>query len=246
MTQMYECKNLLNCDKADNKVQITLGPGEEPKCPDCQSELKPVGGAAKKAAAQANTPAASESSPILKVAIATVIGVAVLGGGGLFFFSNSKPTEKEPVVVAEQPTAKPAREMLSQMAALQMDCEQLRQAGDTQAERVCSFAAARALVDSAGMNLLKKDFKLAEENLELALQRAPDFFYTHLRFAELYSLRGEISLAFVSIDKALQAEPAIALEVSKSSDLQKLMSDTEFGPKVSTLIDAAKAKMEGK
>lgn len=250
MSNQYICKNKLNCGKADDEEVIEIELGMEPHCPECNSALTSMDGTGSEGGSL-EAGLSNRKPLIIGASVVTVLVAAIASALTLGVFESSNETSQEPpTVAAASPTPavpEPAPSASgSQLNAMQMDCDTLRQSGDKMADKVCSFVAARALVDAAGMNLVKKDYKLAEENLGLALERAPDFFYVHLRYAELFSQRQEFQRSFDSLKKAVELEPGIAAQVMTSSELEALFLDQQYGARARDLIKSSGNAMADK
>jgi hypothetical protein len=80
-----KCINFGGCNKADSKEVMTIPEGDEFVCPDCEKSLMPAGGGAKGGSG-------GGGKLPLKVILASVLGIGVIGAIVAFVIGHNSPT----------------------------------------------------------------------------------------------------------------------------------------------------------
>ncbi|WP_374489910.1 tetratricopeptide repeat protein [Zoogloea sp.] len=231
----YKCPNLGECDHANIGKIFEHAPGEELKCPGCNTLLTPV--------AAPDASGSGGKTPALIAAGAAVL-VALAGGGYYLTRGSSKAPEAPPPAsapIAEQaPTAQPAipptpvtapgiAPSESETKALRQESQDKLTSGDaTSAEQASNKAAANEMLKLAIAKMAQGKLDEAEKDLLEARARDPKQSLVSYNLAILRLKQGRRDDALKEFEASFMAGFSYFDKMDQDHDLDAMRKDTRF------------------
>lgn len=233
----YKCPTLGDCDKANAGEIFERSPGEDMRCPGCNTLLD-----------QVNTPTGGSQGSISKpvIAGAVVAAIAVLAGTGYFFMGRG--AESEPAVVAQSPSLEPlpasapAAESVAaapQAGGISPDEEETRalrakgesdlKTGDAAAaEQSSNKAAANEMLKLAIAKMSQGKLDEAEKSLASARELDPKQSLVSYNMGVLRLKQGRTDDALKEFEASFMAGFAYFDKMAQDPDLDSMRKDPRF------------------
>ncbi len=238
----YKCPTLGDCDRANAGEVFERAPGEELKCPTCNTLLEPV------PEAKSSARAAGKGSSTAMIAVG-VIALLAAGGGGYYYFSTPAVTPTTQVAVptpaveapppsAAAPTPPPVAEAEKGTgiapsaeetdAAIKGSAKKLAAGEMTGAERDASRAASNEMIKLAIAEMAQGKLDAAEKTLADARARDPKQSLVYYNTAILRMRQGRVDDALKEMEACFMAGFNYFDEMDKDTDLDDLRRNPRF------------------
>ncbi|QEZ44884.1 tetratricopeptide repeat protein [Cupriavidus oxalaticus] len=234
----YKCPTLGDCDKANAGEIFERSPGEDLRCPGCNTLLD-----------QVNTPSGGSQGGVSKpvIAGAVVAAVAVMAGAGYFFMGRG--AESAPAVVAEAPATEassasaPAVGPVATGAAPaggigpdEAETKALRAKGETDlrtgdaaaAELSSNKAAANEMLKLAIARMSQGKLDEAEKTLTSARELDPKQSLVPYNMAVLRLKQGRTEDALKEFEASFMAGFPYFDKMDQDPDLDSMRKDPRF------------------
>lgn len=234
----YKCPTLGDCDKANAGEIFERAPGEDLRCPGCNTLLD-----------QVNTPSGGSQGGVSKpvIAGAVVAAVAVMAGAGYFFMGRG--AESAPAVVAEAPATEassasvPAVEPMAMGAAPtggigpdEEETKALRAKGEIDlrtgdaaaAEQSSNKAAANEMLKLAIARMSQGKLDEAEKTLTSARELDPKQSLVPYNMAVLRLKQGRTEDALKEFEASFMTGFPYFDKMDQDPDLDSMRKDPRF------------------
>lgn len=236
----YKCPTLGDCDHANRGEIFERAPGEDLKCPGCNTLLNPV------AAPDGGSRGASRT-PLIAAGTAVLVA---LTGGGYYFTAMGKPAQEPPpppapvveqapapapapvapTAPAEPPAAAPGiAPSEAETKALRQESQDKLTAGDAaSAEQAGSRAAANEMLKLAIAKMTQGKLDEAEKDLLEARARDPKQALVAYNLAVLRLKQGRRDDALKEFEASFMAGFSHFDKMDQDPDLDGLRKDARF------------------
>lgn len=243
----YKCPTLGDCDKANAGEIFERAPGEDIKCPACNTTMEKI---------ETGGPTGPGPKRPLGLIIGGIVAVAAVAGGGYFFMAKPGKSTETPVAAAPAEAAKPipvsvpapAANAGSGISPSDADTKALRQQGQEKltsgdasgAEQASAKAAANEMIKLAIAKMAQGKLEDAEKDLAEARTRDPKQSLVYYNTAILRLKQSRPDDALKELEASFLAGFSYFEQMDQDTDLDGLRKNPRFAELVAKYRPAGK------